>query len=120
MPNPDDLFAAAVHHARRGALLATIDSLVGWDERTMMPLAAGGWRAEQAAELATVVHRHRTDPAQGARLAELASGPLATEGTAEQRATIRLLAEDFAKQARLPSRLVEELARTTVEAQQAW
>ena len=120
MPNPDDLFAAAVHHARRGALLATIDSLVGWDERTMMPLAAGGWRAEQAAELATVVHRHRTDPAQGARLAELAAGSLATEGTAEQRATIRLLAEDFAKQARLPSRLVEELARTTVEAQQAW
>jgi len=66
------------------------------------------------------VHRHRTDPRQGERLAELAAGPLASGGTAEEQATIRLLKHDFDKQARLPARLVEELARTTVEAQQAW
>ena len=120
MPTPAEMFAAARDHARRGALLATIDATIGWDERTMMPLAAGGWRAEQAAELATVVHRQRTEPAQGARLAELAAGSLMTEGTAEERATIRLLKHDFDKQARLPPRLVEALARTTVEAQQAW
>jgi carboxypeptidase Taq len=120
MPPPSATFAAVRDHARRGALLATIDAAIGWDERTMMPLAAGVWRAEQAAELAAVVHRHRTDPTQGARLAELAASPLATEGTAEERATIRLLREDYEKQARLPPRLVEELARVTVEAQQAW
>ena len=42
-------------------MLATVDALVGWDERTMMPAAAGAWRADQAAELAAVVHRHRID-----------------------------------------------------------
>jgi carboxypeptidase Taq len=120
MSNPAELFAAACDHARRTALLATVDALVGWDERTMMPLRGGSWRAAQAAELAAVVHRQRTDPAQGERLAALAAGPLASGGTPEEQATIRLLEHDFAKQARLPPRLVEELARTTVEAQQAW
>jgi len=120
MSAPAETFAAVCRHARRVALLATVDALVGWDDRTMMPSRGGPWRAEQAAELAAVVHRLRTDPAQGERLRELAAGPLASTGTPEERATIRLLLRDFDKQARLPSRLVEELARTTVAAQQAW
>ena len=70
---PVQIFAAACDHARRGAMLATVDALVGWDERTMMPAAAGAWRADQAAELAAVVHRHRTDRAQGERLEALAA-----------------------------------------------
>ena len=120
MPTSAETFVAVREHARRVALLATIDAAIGWDERTMMPLAAGAWRAEQAAELAAVVHRHRTDADHGARLEELATSPLATGGTPAEQATIRLLKHDFDKQARLPTRLVEELARTTVEAQQVW
>lgn len=116
----DECFAAACAHARRTALLASVESLVGWDERTMMPPAAGGYRAEQAAMLAALVHRERTDPAQGERLAALAAGPLARSGPPDTRATIRLLGHDFAKQSRLPARLVEELARTCVEGQQTW
>lgn len=113
-------FTAACDHARRTAVLASVESLLGWDERTMMPPAAGGYRAEQAAALATLVHRQRTDPAQGQRLASLAEGALVRSGSPEERATIRLLRHDFDKQARLPSRLVEELARVCVEGQQAW
>lgn len=118
--SPDQLLVAACDHARRGAVLGTIDSLIGWDERTMMPESGGAWRANQAAEMASVVHHHRTDPEQGERLAALAAGPLAVSGTPEERVAIRLLAEDFEKQARLPAKLVAELARTTCEAQQVW
>ncbi len=118
--SPGQLFAAARDHARRAAVLATVDSLVGWDERTMLPHAGGAWRADQAAEMAGVLHRHRTHPAQGERLAELAASPLVSGGSPEEQATIRLLKEDFDKQARLPPSLVAELARTTCEAQQAW
>lgn len=114
------LFAAARDHARRGALLATIDGIIGWDERTMMPPAGGAWRADQSAEMAAVVHRHRTDPAQGERLATLAGGSLAKHGTPQEQASVRLLKEDFDKQAKLPPRLVSELAKVTCEAQQAW
>ena len=113
-------FAAACGHARRAAVLASVEALLGWDEQTMMPRSAAAHRADQAAELAAVVHRLRTDPEQGRRLAELTAGPLASHGTPEQRATIRLLARDYDRQARLPPRLVEELARTAVEAQHAW
>ncbi|MDA0254247.1 MAG: carboxypeptidase M32 [Planctomycetota bacterium] len=113
-------FAAARDHARQTAILAGVDALVGWDERTMMPVRAGGWRAEQAATLAAILHRQRTDPVQKERLEALADSALARDGSPEERATIRLLKHDFDKQARLPPRLVEELARVTVEAQQAW
>jgi carboxypeptidase Taq len=115
-----DAFAAACHHARQVAVLASVDALLGWDEQTMMPRDAADYRAEQAAALAAVAHRERTDPRQGDRLARLAAGRLAMAGTPDERATIRLLAKDFARQARLPPRLVAELARTRVEAQQAW
>jgi carboxypeptidase Taq len=116
----EELFADARVHAHRVAVLASVESLLGWDEQAMLPRLAGPHRADQAAEMAAIVHRQRTDPAQAARLDALASGPLATAGTPEQRATIRLLKQDAEKQARLPPRLVEELARTAVEAQQAW
>jgi carboxypeptidase Taq len=116
----EELFAAACGHGRRAAVLASVEAVLGWDELTMMPAAAGSHRGEQAAAVAAAAHRVRTDPAQGDRLAALAEGPLATGGTPDQQATIRLLKRDFDKQARLPPRLVEELARTAVEAQQAW
>jgi carboxypeptidase Taq len=115
-----DLFAAACGHARHVATLASIDALLGWDQQTMLPAAAGPHRAEQAAALAALVHAARTDPAQGDRLAALTEGPLAREGTPDEQATIRRLHRDFLKQKRLPARLVEELARTGVEAQEAW
>ncbi|NBW95185.1 MAG: carboxypeptidase M32 [Planctomycetia bacterium] len=117
---PEELFAEVCDRARHAAVLASVESLLGWDEQTYLPERAGGYRAEQAAALATLVHRERTDPAYGERLARLADGPLATSGPPEVSGTIALLQRDFAKQARLPPRLVEELARTCVEAQQAW
>jgi len=67
-----------------------------------------------------LVHRRRTDPAFGERLATLATGPLSRDGSPEERATIALLLHDFETHARIPERLVETLARTCVEAQQAW
>jgi carboxypeptidase Taq len=115
-----DLFAAACGHARRTAVLASVESLLGWDEQTMLPRAGGPHRADQATAMAAVVHGLRTDPAQAERLAALAVSPLATGGTPQERAAIRLLKHDADKQSRLPLRLVEELARAAVEAQQAW
>jgi len=115
-----DLFAAACGHARRTAVLASVESLLGWDEQTMLQRAGGPHRADQATAMAAVVHGLRTDPAQAERLAALGVSPLATGGTPHERAAIRLLKHDADKQSRLPRRLVEELARAAVEAQQAW
>ena len=117
---PEDLFAEVCGHARRAATLASVEALLGWDEQTYLPPRAGGYRAEQAAAVAGLVHHLRTDPAHGERIAQLATGPLARSGPPAVAGTIRLLERDFTKQARLPPRLVEELAKTGVESQQAW
>jgi len=117
---PEELFEEVCSQARRAAVLASVEALLGWDEQTYLPPRAGGYRAEQAAAVAGLVHRLRTEPAHGERIAKLAAGPLARSGPPEVAGTIRLLERDFLKQARLPARLVEELAKTCVEAQQAW
>ena len=113
-------FIASCEHAKSVSLLATVDGLLQWDEQTMLPSAAGDFRAEQAASLAAITHAQRTQKEQGERLEKLADSSLAADGPGVVRATIRLLHKDFQKQSRVPGKLVEEIARTSVEAQQEW
>jgi carboxypeptidase Taq len=119
-PVEQQLFHESCDHARQVSQLASVESLLGWDEQTMLPAHGGEFRAEQSAAVAAIVHRVRTDPNQGERLQRLADGELARHGTIFERSTIRLLAEDFQRQARVPVALVESLAKVGVEAQQAW
>lgn len=119
-PVEQRLFREACEHARQVSQLASVESLLGWDEQTMLPAHGGEFRAEQSAAVAAIVHRLRTDPNQGERLQRLADGELARHGTIFERSTIHLLAEDFQRQARVPVALVESLAKVGVEAQQAW
>lgn len=114
------LFAAACTGAREAAVLASVEALLGWDERTLMPVRAAAYRGEQAAALAALAHRRRTDPARGELLHRLTASRLAADGPPDVRAAIRLMAADYAKQSRVPERLVAEIAQTCVDAQQAW
>lgn len=114
------LFERVCAHARQTAVLASVESLLGWDEQTMMPPKAATHRAAQAEAVATLVHRQRSDPGYGEQLDLLAAGPLAQDGSPQIRTTIRLLRKDFDKHARVPERLVGALAKTCVEAQHAW
>jgi len=116
----EQLFDHVCGHARQAAVLASVEALLGWDEQTMMPPQAAAYRGMQAEAIATLAHRQRTDPAYGEQLATLAEGPLAQDGSSQVRTTIRLLRKDFEKHARVPERLVGALAKTCVEAQQAW
>jgi len=118
--SPQQLFDHVCGHARQAAVLASVEALLGWDEQTMMPPQAAAYRGAQAEAVATLAHRQRTDPVYGEQLATLAAGPLARDGTPEVRTAIRLLHKDFEKHSRVPARLVGALAKTCVEAQQAW
>jgi carboxypeptidase Taq len=97
-----------------------VSELLGWDERTKLPPAAGEYRAEQMALLAGLVHQKRTDPRFGEWLALLAGSPLANDSHSDQGATIRQLKRRYDKDVRLPQSLVEALVRATVLGQQAW
>jgi carboxypeptidase Taq len=108
------------HLTREIALLQSIEALVGWDERTYMPPAAGEYRAEQMTYLAGVIHQRRTDKRIGELLGELDSSPLMKEKHSDDATTIRQLKRDYDKQVKLPQSLVEELTRASVLGQQAW
>jgi carboxypeptidase Taq len=106
--------------AREAALLESVEALLGWDERTYMPLAAGAYRAEQMSYLSGVVHQKRTNPRLGELLGKLAASDLANDRHSDAGATIRQLQRDYEKRIKLPQSLVEELTRASVLGQQAW
>ena len=107
-------------HARETALLQSVAELLGWDERTKMPLAAGAYRAEQMTYLSSLVHRRQTDPRLGEWLDELAASDLARDPHSDAGATIRQIRREYDKLTKLPQSLVEELTRASVLGQQAW
>lgn len=115
-----DAYQALCDHARQTAVLGAIESLLAWDERTMLPAAGGAYRAEQVSLLSGMIHRRRTDERVGQWLEQLVASPLAADPHCDTGATIRELKRDYDKRVKLPQRLVEELARVAVLGQQAW
>ena len=114
------VFDRVCDHNRHTALLTSIDALLGWDERCLLPHAAGEYRAEQMTLLAGMIHDRQTDPRLGDWLAELMASPLAADPQSETGVTIRQLKRQYDKKVKLPKTLVEELARATVRGQQVW
>jgi carboxypeptidase Taq len=115
-----EIYDQLVRHSREAAILTSVESLLSWDERTMMPDAAGEYRAEQMTLLAGMVHERRTDRRVGDWLTELLDSPLAADPHSTAGATIRELKRQYDKRVKLPQALVEELTRTSVLGQQAW
>lgn len=105
---------------RQTAMIESIQELLGWDERTMMPPAAGEYRAEQMTTLSGLVHQRRTDPRLGGWLNELTGSSLDSDVHSPSAATIRELRRDYEKSCKLPQSLVEELTRACVLGQQIW
>ena len=108
------------HYARQTAVLGSIEAVLDWDERTMLPPAGTDHRAEQVTLLSGMIHDRWTNAEFGQWLAELVEDPLAADPTGDEGANVRRLKREYDKKVRLPKSLVEELARTAVFGQQAW
>ena len=74
-PTPEDLYRQLCQHVRETALLASLEELAGWDERTYLPTAASAFRADQMTLLAGMVHRRRTAPQSGEWLESWRTAP---------------------------------------------
>lgn len=115
-----DAFEQLCTCTRETALLESIEELLGWDERTLMPPAAGEYRAEQITYLSGMIHRRRTDPQIGQWLDILTDSDLANDPHSDSGATIRQVGREYRKHQKLPQSLVQELTRTCVRGQQVW
>ena len=120
MPAIEALYQQLCDHARETGVLSSIESLLGWDERCLLPAAAAEYRADQMTVLSGIIHARQTEPRLGDWLAELAASPLAADPASLSGATIRQLKRQYDKKIKLPQTLVEELTRTSVMGQQAW
>ena len=114
------LYDRVCQHVRQTALLTSIGSVLEWDERTMLPIAASDYRAEQTTLISGMVHQRWTDPSFVAELSELAGGSLMDDPASDAAVTIRRLKRQVDKKVKLPRTLVEELTRTATLGQHAW
>jgi carboxypeptidase Taq len=120
MPDYAATYDKVCRHRCETAMLGAVEALLGWDERTIMPPAAGEYRAEQMTLLSGMIHARETDPKLGEWLGELSESSLARDPHSDSGTTIRELKREYDKRVKLPQSLVEEITRTSVLGQQKW
>jgi carboxypeptidase Taq len=97
--------------------LASVASVLGWDQETYMPPRGATTRGEQLAAIDGAVHDRLTAPALAEALAWLAEDCPADPDRA---AAVHALRRDVAQAAAVPGELVRALSRAGVEGHEAW
>jgi carboxypeptidase Taq len=112
----DDL----VREMREISTLASIGSLLGWDEHTYMPPGGAENRANQSSLIARMVHERTTSPKIGEWLSSVEQSDLVRDPFSDAGANAREWRRGYDRATKIPASLVEEMSRTEVMAQQAW
>lgn len=97
--------------------LTATERIISWDQETMMPTNGAELRADQLTQLSGMIHAKKTDPAIGELLQAAAADSQADE---IQAANIREMQRDFDRDTKLPTTLVEALARASSLGMHAW
>lgn len=111
-----EAYADLIRRWKEANTLGSCAAVLGWDERTFMPRNGSAHRAEQLALLARLIHERITDP----RIGDLIAAASSVTTTDDQKANLREIRRAYDRAVKLPTDLVEELARVTTQAQQAW
>ncbi len=111
-PTYDELAAhwTRLHH------LSHLQSIAGWDQAANMPPKGNEARAAAMAEMAALLHRLRTEPTLGERLARAEQEPLADA----QRANLREMRRQWRSATALPESLVQRLSLVRARCEHAW
>ena len=110
-------YTELIRRSRELGVLNSCAAVLGWDQQTYMPTQGANLRGEQMALLASLSHQKFTDPKIGELLAGAESDSSLDDGA---KANVRELRRGYDRATKLPPSLVEELARVTTQAQQAW
>ena len=111
-PTYDDLSAhfARLHH------YVHLGSIVSWDRAANMPPKGNDARASAMAELAALMHRLRTEPTLGDRIARAEQEPLSEL----QRANLREIRREWRRATALPESLITRQELATSRCEHAW
>jgi len=113
-------YAALLAELREISLLSSTSSILGWDEQTHLPRKAASFRGDQLSLLARLAHDRLVSPKLGDLLACLESSSFLGAGDSDAAVNVRQTRRTVDRARKVPSSLVEELARVSVLAQQAW
>src|SRR3954468_3194142 len=108
MSNGRDAYRELVTELREVALFGSIGSVLGWDERVLMPPKGADHRANQSSLLARKVHEKFTSPRIGELLATVETAGLNDANVA---VNVRETRRQYDRATKLPSSLVEEMAK---------
>lgn len=105
---------------RQIATLHSISSVLGWDERTVMPDKGTRHRGDQSALIAGMAHERYTAPKVGDLLKQAASEVAKDDRHSARSANVRETLRRWERAKKLPTSLVEEIAKTVTLSEQAW
>ncbi len=106
---------------KQADLLGSTLSLLDWDQQTMMPSHGLAYRSEQVAQLARLHHDHVTSRQVGELLAACeADDALMADPRSVAAVNVHETRREYDRSTKVPSQLVEELAKTTSLARHEW
>jgi len=117
MATTKELYNKYREQTQKAADLNNAAAVLGWDQETYMPVKSVPFRARQLATLATQAHELATNQTYGDLLYELASKADLEEEAAHN---VRLSLEDYEKNKKLSSALVEALSEASSKSFNAW
>jgi carboxypeptidase Taq len=120
MMRPQAAYTELLRLLREESLLASCVALLGWDELTYMPRGGVEHRGDQLAFVAGLQHDRATDPRVGELLDIVEGSSLVHDPESPAAVNVRAIRRVHERTNRLPRSLVEEIARVTTLAQQAW
>lgn len=100
--------------------LRSAAAILGWDQQVNMPPGGANARAEQLATLSRIAHEMFTSDEVGKLLDGAAAEVKGIDYSSDEAALVRVVRHDYDLATRLPSSLVEEIARTSTLAHEVW
>ena len=94
--------------------------VLGWDQQTYMPPGGAPARAEQLAVLSRLAHEAFVADETGKLIDEAAAEVKDADYDSDEAALVRVVKHDYDLATRVPTKLVEEIARTTSLAHEIW
>ena len=124
---PSATYAMFLDRVRELSTWGQIGSLLGWDQETYMPPKAVHDRANQIAAIAGLAHEKLVSDEMGKLLTELrgeigdaTAGTKAGDADGVVAANVREVRRSYDRAVKLPTALVQEIARESSLAQEAW
>ncbi len=117
---PEAAYQWLAQHSRETAYYESMGQLLGWDQRTQIPIKGHAHRHNQFAMLAKWVHSRATDPRVGEHLARVEGADLVRDPNSTAAVNVREWRRDYDRALKIPEDLAVALAKATAEGETAW